>query len=104
MPDHLVHAGFADRNGALYALKFGLYIDWLEMRVMQAVAEDLLIVLFLPNGAPRRQLERADSLYREADVELLGGEAIVKQRVGGGEVQVLGKVLLGLQEVLARET
>jgi hypothetical protein len=63
---------------------------------MQAVPEDFLVAYFLPNWAPRRQLERADSLDREADVELQGGETIVEQRVRRGEVKVLGKVLLWL--------
>jgi hypothetical protein len=56
---------------------------------VQTVAEDFLIAKLLPCVAPRRQLERADSLNREADVELEGGEAIVDQGVCRGEVQVL---------------
>ena len=56
---------------------------------MQSVAEDFLIAELLPSMVPRRQLERTDSLNREADVELEGGEAIVDQRVCRGQVQVL---------------
>ncbi len=67
------------------------------MRVVQTVAEDFLIADFFPYmAAPRRQLERTNSLNREADVELEGSEAVVDQRVCCGEVEVLRKVLLGL--------
>ena len=71
---------------------------------MQTIAEDFFIADLLPYRAPRRQLERTDSLYREADVELEGGEAVMDQRVCCEEVEILSEVLLGLQDVLAGET
>ena len=74
------------------------------MRVVKTVAKNFLIADFLPDRATRRQLERIDSLYREADIKLEGGEAVVDHRLCRADIEVLRKVLLGLEDVLAGET